>query len=423
MDATIKAIKGQIVYAPDSGTLCVHQNSWIVSKNGLVVGIFAELPSEYANATKEDFGDRLIIPGLVDLHVHAPQYSYRGTGMDLELLDWLATYTFPEEAKFSELAYAERAYSIFAEDLKKGATTRAAVFATVHTEATLLLMQLLAASGVRCMVGKVNMDRNCPDYICEDTAASLADTRAWLSKCQHYAHVRPILTPRFTPTCTDALLQGLGEIQREYGIAVQSHLSENPSEIAWVKALCPDTACYAESYARFGLLGGDAPTIMAHCVYPTPDELQLLQERRVMVAHCPQSNMNLASGIAPVRKYLNSGICVGLGTDIAGGANLSMLRAMADAIGLSKLRWRLVDQSEAPLTLAEVLFMATKGGGALFGRVGSFEEGYAFDAVVLSEEHLPHPQPMSIENRLERLIYLATDREVLAKYADGERIK
>ncbi|MEG0110454.1 MAG: amidohydrolase family protein, partial [Oscillospiraceae bacterium] len=161
----------------------------------------------------------------------------------------------------------------------------------------------------------------------------------------------------------------------------------------------------------------------AHCVHSTADEIELMRKNGVFVAHCPQSNTNLSSGIAPVREYLEKGVKVGLGSDVAGGANISILRAMADAIQVSKLRWRLVDEGRKPLTLAEALYIATKGGGEFFGKVGSFEKGYAMDAVVLSEELLPHPQEMSICDRLERIIYMSDDRTISAKYKDGKKIK
>ncbi|MEG0615956.1 MAG: amidohydrolase family protein, partial [Oscillospiraceae bacterium] len=162
---------------------------------------------------------------------------------------------------------------------------------------------------------------------------------------------------------------------------------------------------------------------MAHGVYPSATEMDMIAKNKVFIAHCPQSNANLASGIAPIREYMENGVKLGIGTDIAGGASLSMMRAVADTISVSKLRWRLVDESRKPLSVSEAFFMATKGGGELFGKVGSFEEGYAFDAIVLSDDAYKSVYPMSIEDRLERAIYLAHDSAVLAKYVDGVKIK
>ena len=383
------------------------------------------LPEEYRGLPIHDVGNRLIIPGLVDLHLHAPQYCYRGTGMDLELLEWLNTITFPQEAKYADLDYAGKAYSIFVDDLKKSATTRASIFATLHVEATELLMDLLEKSGLKTMVGKVNMDRNGSPALQEQSAdASAADTMRWLQDIQgRYQNTRPILTPRFTPSCSDELMKQLSLIQKEYHLPVQSHLSENFSEIAWVKELCPQSRFYGDAYDMFGLFGGEGcPTIMAHCVHSSEEEITLMKKRGVYIAHCPQSNTDIASGIAPVRRYLDEGLHIGLGSDIAGGFSLSIFRAMADAIQVSKLRWRLLDDSLKPITLEEAFYMATLGGGSFFGKVGSFEKGYEFDAIVLDDENIRHPQPLTTRERLERLVYLSDERNITEKYVSGNRI-
>lgn len=392
--------------------------------------IAARLTLEEAQALErqgvpaEDFGEALVIPGLNDLHTHAPQYAFRGTGMDLELLDWLEKYTFPEEARYAEGAYARRAYGLFAEELKNGPTTRACVFATTHVPATLLLMDLLEESGLSTLVGKVSMDRDCPGAIREETGEALGAVKEWLEKCGDFRNTRPILTPRFIPSCTDALLEELGRLQKETGLPVQSHLSENPGEIELVKSLCPWAESYGHAYDRFGLFGGeDCPTVMAHCVHSAPEEVDLMTQRGVFVAHCPQSNANLASGIAPVRAYLDRGIPVGLGTDVAGGHSLSMFRAVTDAVQVSKLRWRLADSALAPLTFPEALWLATRGGGAFFGKVGALEPGYAADLLVLDDSDLPAPRQLSPEERLERIFYLGSDRNVRSKYAAGRKIK
>ena len=425
MQQNIFAIKAHILYAQTPQEIRCTEDGYLVCEAGRVAGVFPVLPEQYRDIRLFDESGKLLIPGLSDLHLHAPQYSFRGMGMDLELLDWLNTHTFPEEAKYKDLLYAQAAYRIFIDALLHSATTRACIFATIHREATELLMGMLEASGgVKGFVGKVNMDRNSPDYLREETGESLRETRRWLAGCSgKYQNIAPILTPRFTPACSDSLLRGLGELQWESGVPVQSHLSENESEVAWVKSLCPDAAHYADSYDRFRLFGGEGcPTVMAHCVHCTAEELDLMQERGVFIAHCPQSNTNLSSGAAPVRLFLERGMHVGLGSDIAGGAHLSIFRAMADAIQCSKLRWRLLDQSLRPLNIAEAFYLGTKGGGAFFGQVGSFEPGYLFDAVLLDDGSLPHPQPLTPLERLERLIYLGDERNLAGKYIEGQRI-
>ena len=415
------ALKGNIIFTPVCGKLEVRPRQYLVCENGLVAGIFETLPERFANIPVHEHGDRLILPGLVDLHVHASQYAYRGLGMDMELLDWLEENAFPEEARFADPAYAAAAYRVFANELTRSATTRASIFATVHRPATLLLMDLLEKAGLRGFVGKLNMDSNCPDYLRETTEGSLAETRRWLEESAGFSGVRPVITPRFIPSCSEALMNGLGGLQRQFGAAMQSHLSENLSEIEWVKQLRPSTRFYGEAYSQPGLFGGECPTVMAHCIWSGEEERALMKERGVFLAHCPQSNMNVSSGIAPVRTWLREGQKAGLGSDVAGGAHLSIFRAMTDAIQCSKLRWRLVDDSLPALTLPEALYLATKGGGEFFGKVGSFEPGYEFDAIVMDDSALPTTRQRTLTERLERVVWLS-DGLPLAKYVAGRQL-
>lgn len=426
MEGKSFVLKGDVCYNVSQTEFCTLEAGYVVCVDGASAGVFEELPERYAQLPLRDFGHALIVPGLNDIHVHAPQYGFRGIAMDLELLDWLNTYTFPEESKYADLAYAEKGYSIFADDLQRSFTTRAVVFGTMHVPGTELLMDKLEATGLKTYVGKVNMDRNSPDYLSDQTAeASLEATRSWLADVSgRYQNTLPILTPRFTPTCSDELMEGLGKIKEETGLPVQSHLSENLSEIDWVKGLCPWSSCYGQTYEHFGLLGGNSKTIMAHCNYSTPEEVELLRATGTYVAHCPQSNAFLSSGIAPIRDYLRRGVNVGLGTDVAGGASLNMFRAVADAVGCSKLRWRCVDQELPSLTIQEAFWIATLGGGSFFGKVGSLDEGFDFDALVLDDSGIRSPRELSIEQRLERYCYLADEGgRLAAKFVAGKEIE
>ena len=418
-------LRGNICYSTGKKQLESADRGYLVSRQGIVEGVYSSLPAQYEDAEITDWGNCLIIPGLTDLHVHAPQYAFRGLGMDLELLDWLNTHTFPEEAKYRDLEYAGKAYEMFVRDLKNGATTRAVVFGTIHEEATELLMDLLEESGLITMVGKVNMDRNSPDELREKSAGeSLQSTRRWLGKIRDkYERTRPILTPRFIPSCTDELMSGLKEIQREYSLPVQSHLSENQGEVEWVRELCPWSDFYGDAYDHFGLFGGEYPAVMAHCVHSKEEEIRRMKQRGVYIAHCPQSNTNLSSGVAPVRTYLEQDMNIGLGSDVAGGFATSILRAMADAIQAAKLRWRRSDSSLKPLSFEEAFYLGTKGGGSFFGKVGSFEPGYEMDAVVLDDSQCPYPQELTVKERVERLIYLAGDSQIAGKYVAGKKIK
>lgn len=414
MVANSFVLAGDICYSTSPTQVSCTRDGYLVCIDGVSAGVFETLPDAYASLPRLDCTGQLIVPGMSDIHLHAPQYAFRGIGMDLELIDWLDSHAFPEEAHYADLAYAERAYGIFVEDLKRSATTRAVVFATLHVPATVLLMDKLEQTGLITYVGKVNMDRNSPDDLRETREESARATRMWAERTAgRYARTRPIITPRFTPSVSDPLMADLAAIREEFDLPVQSHLSENLSEIDWVRELCPWSSCYADAYGHFGLLGPQ--TIMAHCVHSGDEEIELLRASGTYAAHCPQSNAYLASGIAPARRYLERGVNMGLGTDIAGGASLSMFRCMADAVAASKLRWRLVDQSLAPLTAQEAFWLATVGGGSFFGQVGSFAPGYELDALVLDDAGIRTPHELGIWERVERYIYLAEEGGAIAR--------
>ena len=424
MKETIFALKGDICYSKSLAELATVEQGYLVCKDGVVEGVYQELPEEYREIPVKDYGKQLIIPGLVDLHMHAPQYTYRGLHMDLELLEWLNSYTFPAEAKYENPEYARKMYGKFVDRMVKSATTRACIFGTIHVEATLILMELLEEAGLHTMVGKLNMDRNSPDYLRETSAKKSAeDTVRWVQEAQkRFRNNKPILTPRFTPSVTDEVMEELKKIQKEFRLPFQSHLSENRGEIEWVKELCPYAKYYGQAYSHFGLFGGDCPTVMAHCIYSCEEEIRDMKEQGVYIAHCPESNMNVVAGIAPVRRYLQEGLHVGLGSDVAGGATENLFTAMMHAIQVSKLRWRLVDDTLAPLTAPEVFYLATKGGGEFFGNVGSFEEGYEFDAVILDDSEIPNQEGLTIPERLERFIYLNQEKDVKAKFVAGKQV-
>ena len=422
-------LKGNVCYSKTARELETVENAYLVCEDGISKGVYNNIPDKYSSLPVTDYGDNIIIPGLCDLHVHAPQYRYRGLGMNLELLDWLNTYTFPEESKYKDLSYADIVYNAFVADLKTSATTRASILATLHTPATLRLMEKLEATGLVTFVGKVNMDRNSPPILCEESPIkAYEDTKAWIEEATgKFKNTLPVITPRFVPSCTAELMASLGELRKKYRLPVQSHLSENQREIEWVKELHPGCESYGHVYHSFGLFGGDdSPTVMAHCVWPNDKEEELLKAQGVYVAHCPQSNVNLASGIAPIRRYLRNGIRVGLGSDVAGGCHLSIFRAMSDAIQSSKFYWRLVDQKDEPLSEKEAFYLGTLGGGAFFGKAGSFDEGYEFDAVVIDDSplvprHAPY-EKLPLDSRLARIIYFSSDCNLRGKYVRGKRI-
>ncbi|MDU2648540.1 amidohydrolase family protein [Anaerococcus vaginalis] len=418
------ALKGNIIYSKNQNEINCFENSYLICQDGKSMGVFEKLDEKYKDIEVIDFGEKIICPGLVDLHIHAPQYNFRGMGMDLELLDWLNTYTFPSEAKFKDEDYAKRSYQRFVDYLKYGPNTRHVIFASLHVKSTQILMDLMEESKMVSFVGKVNMDRNGGvDLEEKDADESEKATLDWLESIKgKYKNTYPILTPRFIPSCTDELLEKLRKIKDEYNLPIQSHLSENLGEIEWVKELVPKAKFYGDAYNIFDLFGKNNKTVMAHCVYSNDDEQDLIKENEVFIAHCPDSNTNLTSGIAPAGKYLREGQKIGLGSDVAGGTHASIFKAMADAIKVSKLRYRLVDEKIKPLSLEEAFYMATLGGGEFFGKVGSFEKGYEFDAIVIDDEKLLEEDKFNLKQRLERIVYLSKDEDIVSKFVRGNKI-
>ena len=418
-------LKGEVCFSLDEKTVQTFHRGHVVCDKGKCLGVFRELPEKYADFPVIDYEDRLILPGMTDLHVHAPQYTFRGLGLDLELLQWLNIHTFPEEEKYADPEYAKQAYSYFVEDLKESFTTRAVVFATIHKDSTIVLMDQLEKSGIVTYVGRVNMDRNSTQLLQEEGAEeSLRCTREWLDAVEgRFRNTYPILTPRFIPSCSDELMLGLSSLAGERGLCMQSHLSENRDEVEWVRELVPGAKGYGNAYEGFGTLGSaERPTIMAHCVYSGPDEISILKKYGTYVAHCPDSNMNLSSGIAPVRKFLEAGLKVGLGTDMAAGSSLSLLKTMLCAIQSSKMYECLIDASATALTFEEVFYLATVGGGQFFGKAGTFREGYEFDALVIDDSRIRSTRTLTIRERVERLVYQDLDCRLCEKFVRGNRV-
>ena len=412
----MRTYKAHIIDTPSPDAFRILENGYVsVSDEGRVVYIGSQCPVETGELV--DLGDRLLIPAFCDLHLHAPQYRNNGLAMDLELLPWLNKYTFPEEMKFADVDYARRIYSRFVHELWMQGTMRVSVFATVHPEATRLLADLLRKAGLGAYVGLVAMDRNAPDGLRNTALQAFAETTNLDRYLGRDGLVRAIVTPRFIPSCSEEMLTALGRLANESGLPVQSHLSENMHEIDWVHQLEPDATCYGDAYHRYGLFG-QTPTLMAHCCYTNPQETQLMRLNNVCIVHCPTSNTNLASGMAPIRHFLNNGIKVALGTDISGGHYMSMLRVIQYAIQTSKIHYA-QSQGKMPfLSLAEAFYLATKSGGSFFGKVGCFDLGYDFDALVIDDAYLNFDR-YTLPERIERFIYIGDDRDIRMRFCQG----
>lgn len=414
----MRAYKGNILYTKEFGKLEIIENGYVVvNEQGEVMAVEEKIAS---NIDIINYGDKLIIPGFVDLHFHAPQYPNIGLGMDMELLPWLNNYTFKEEAKYSDLGYALNVYSKAIDKIINAGTTSVVLWSTIHKEATNKLIDICIDKGIRAYVGKVNMDRNSPEYLIETTEDSINDTIDFVkTNIDKSELVKPIITPRFVPSCSDELMDKLGEIARENNLPIQSHLSENKDEIKWVKELDEEALNYASVYKKHDLLNDK--TIMAHCVHNTEDEIKLMEDTGMFIAHCPNANYNLASGIAPIRKYLKNNINIGLGTDVGAGNSVSIRNVMVSALQSSKMKWY-ENKNDKYLTTEEIFYLATKGGGKFFGKVGSFEKGYSFDALIIDDVDINDLGNLNLKERLQKFIYTGSNKNIIQTYINGEAI-
>ncbi len=417
----MKLIKGNIVHAAAPGKVSVLEGGCIVLRDdGVIDAVLPKAPASYS-AEVIDYGDKLVMQSFADMHLHAPQYPMLGMGMDLPLIDWLNAYVFPVEARFADVEYARGVYQKLARELITGGTTRVCIYSSLHTGATIVLMEELERAGVTGFVGKVNMDRNGGEKLQETTEESKRETLRWLDACADFKTLKPILTPRFTPSCTDELMAWLGELSEERGLYVQSHLSENKSEMAWVKSLHPDCGQYWETYEKYGLWKDH--TLMAHCVYSNRREREAMEKHNVGVVHCADSNMNICSGTAPVREMLREGLWVMLGSDIAGGAELQMNKVVTKSIRASKLRHMMSNGNEPFLTVEEGYYLGTSSGHRYFGDKDGFAVGNKLHAIVVDDSSFTEmTRPLTVRERFERAVYLMEREHICAVWSDGKKV-
>ena len=412
--------KGDIVYAGEKDSLSVFPASYIAVEDGFVEGIYPVLPDCYLGAEVTDYGHALIIPAFSDLHIHASQYVQRGTGMDKLLFDWLQEETFPQEARFADDVYAESVYEAIVRDFIRHGTFHLSAFTTIHSSACDILYRILDREGLYAYVGKVNMDSNSPPFLCENTEESLFSAERFLAEHQDSRTVRPILTPRFAPSCSEALMKGLGKLAKKYACGLQTHLAESIAEVQWMHELFPAYKSDADIYEKAGLLEC-GPVIFAHVIFPEDEDLALIHRHHAVLVHCPDATANITAGIMPLAALQKQGCHIALGTDVGSGAGCAVYRQVAQAVQLSKLKEFFEPDNNSRITFANAFYMATKGGGTVFDRVGSLEKGYRFNALVL--DHLEDEfAPISPEKRLERFCYAGDDRNIIARYLDGKKL-
>ena len=362
----------------------------------------------------------LISPGFVDTHLHAPQLEMIGSyGGDL--LQWLNRYTFPTEARFADGAHATKIARALFDELLRNGTICALIFSTIHSEATDIFFQEAERRGFRAIIGKTMMDRNAPDFLLENADDAYRNSRELLRKWHNRGLLRYAITPRFAPTSTPELLERAGDLKREFPDAyVHTHISENRKEVIWVHELFPH-AEYADVYDSYGLL--DQRSILAHGVHLTPEELDLLNRRGSRIAHCPNSNLFLGSGLFRLTHVLEAGVVVGLGSDIGAGTTPSMLTAMADAYKVQQVQG-------ISLTPFELWYLATLGGAralSLDAETGSLESGKSADFLIFDLQATPllglrSSRMGGVEDLLAGLVFMGDDRAISKAFIAGREV-
>ncbi|NXH30350.1 GUAD deaminase, partial [Myiagra hebetior] len=385
--APMEILHGHLLGVDDNGTIVFVEQADQLEELAKTWGFKT---SDIRQLSKHEF----FMPGLVDTHIHAPQYSFTGTRVDLPLLQWLTSYTFPTEAKYQDSGFAEEVYTRVVRRTLKNGTTTACYFATIHTDSSLLLADITDKFGQRAFVGKVCMDMNdsVPEYR-EITADSVQETERFVKELleKKYPRVQPIITPRFGPSCTEDLLNALGDLAEAHNLHVQSHISENEEEVKLVESMFPAYQNYTELYDKNKLL--TSKTVMAHACHLSEEELKLFSLRGAAIAHCPNSNFSLRSGVLNVRKVLDHNVKLGLGTDVAGGYSASMLDAIRKTMMASN-SLQINKVNETGLTLEEAFQLATLGGSQALGLddvIGNFEVGKEFDALLINTKASDSP--------------------------------
>ncbi len=378
------------------------------------------LRAAHPDAAVEDMGDALLTAGFVDCHAHYPQTGIIAS-WGKRLIDWLNRYTFPEELRFEDPAYARAQAELYLDLNLANGITSACVYCTVHPQSADALFAAAEARGLRMSGGKVLMDRNAPAGLTDDPRRGYDDSAALIGRWHGRGRMTYAVTPRFAPTSSPAQLEAAGALWAENpGCLMQTHLCEQTDEIAWVRDLYPDDADYFGVYEARGLTGPGA--IMGHAIHLTARERAALAETGTGVAHCPTSNTFIGSGLCDVAGLVASGVPVGLATDVGGGSSFSMLATMRAAYEIGQLRG-------AALHPAQLLWLATEGSARVMrqaDRIGGLEAGREADIVALDLAATPviaqrAARAETIWEALFATIMLGDDRSIRAVWSAGER--
>lgn len=431
----LTGIRGAFLDFIDDPFFATEQESVRYFSDGLLVleagkikelGNYSDLKDKYSTIPITAYPDKLILPGLIDAHIHYPQFEMIGSYGE-QLLEWLNKYTFPTERKFEHKDYAAKIAALFLDELLKNGTTTAVVFATVHPQSVDAFFEEATRRNVRMIAGKVLMDRNAPDFLRDTPESAYEDSKKLIQKWHKNQRSLYAVTPRFAITSTPEQLQAAGTLLKEFpDIYLHTHLSENQKEVAWVAELFPESKGYLDVYDRFGLVG--ARSIFAHCIHLTDTEFQRLSDAKATIAFCPTSNFFLGSGLFKLHaaKSAQRPVKVGLGTDVGAGTSFSLLATASEAYKVMQLQGR-------SLSAFQALFLATLGGARallLEDKIGSFKVGNEADFIVIDVQATPimairaQGLPASSLDELAEKVFgalmLGDDRAIHATYVAGE---
>ena len=388
------ALRGPMVWfsgdptTDDATALQYDSDGVVVFQDGLIIArgtASAILPTLAEGTEVHHHPQGLIAPGFVDTHLHLPQLDVLGSYGE-QLLDWLNRYTFPNEQRFADPAVCAEEARFFVQALLAHGVTTSCVFASVHAQSAEALFAEAERVQMRVLTGKVMMDRNAPDALCDTAQSAYDESKGLIARWHGRGRARYVVTPRFAPTSTPAQLEAAGSLMREFpGVHMQSHVSENVKEVSWVRDLFPAQQNYVDVYDHFGLLG--RRSILAHGIHLTDAEWARLSETETALSHCPTSNLFLGSGLFDLRRARTGAhpVRVGLGSDIGGGTSLSPFQTMGEAYKVAHLRG---DSHDA----ARLWWLHTAGAAQaldLGDHVGNLQPGFEADAIVLDWQHLP----------------------------------
>jgi guanine deaminase len=370
-----------------------------------------EARRRFGEAELVDYGDKLILPGFIDVHLHLPQLDARGRD-GAELLQWLERYIYPAESAFADPDVARATAQRLFQELARNGTTCAMIYSSVHFRSTELAFEEAAEFGIRAIIGKVLMDRNAAPELEEDPERAVEESLKLYEKWEGYdrGRLHYAFTPRFAPACSEGLLEQIGQIAQERRAYIQTHLAETEAELRWVGELFPQYKNYTEVYHKLGILG--PRTVVGHAIHLGEDEYRLLAETETKVAHCPSANLFLHSGRMRLEKMDEYGIQVGLGSDIGAGPSLSMFDLMRDMYYLNRV------------SPARSFYQATLGGAhvlSLEEEIGSFAPGKEADFVIVDPSLLIDPGA-DMWTILSQLVFRGDDRQIVATYVRGQRL-